>query len=593
MKVRTRGAAVAVAALVVALGAAACSSSGSGGSPGSSANTGNGGNTNTGTNPAPTTAAVSTNSGGGTSGLTPEDINPHPVSDLKQGGTLVWGLDQYSTQWNYNQVNGPEASTANVIDALMPDTFISNAAGQLSPDPNYIVSATQTKTSPQTIEYKLNPKAKWSDGKPITEADWAAEWKALNGKNKGYQVASSTGYDQISSVKQGSNKYDVIVTFSKPYVDWRGLFAPLYPAKYNSTPDNFNKGYLNAIPVTAGPFANPQFNKSAQTVTVTPSTSWWGNKPMLSKIVFKAEESTAANQAYVNGEIDYDFDVAVDPTDYKQIKQASDGHVTLAAGPDYRQFTVNGTHGFMKDEKVRQAIMVGTDRTALIKSDLTGIPWPTVPLDNHFFMNSQAGYQNDTGDLGTYDNAKAKQMLTDDGFKMNGQYFAKGGKTLSIGFTIPAGIQSSKNEGELFQSMMAAIGVKVQIKTVPSNDFFDKYIIPGNFDVSPFSWLGTPFPISSSISIYESPKAGGGQNFTGVANPQVDKLLNQAVAETDPQKAVSLTNQADKLLYQQVHTITLFQRPQMCGVKNGLANIGSFGFATPDYTKIGYLKSGS
>ncbi|HEY2273616.1 MAG TPA: ABC transporter family substrate-binding protein [Jatrophihabitantaceae bacterium] len=587
MKVRTRGAAVAVTALVVALGVTACTSSGSGGNGG-----GTGGNNPTtppgNTSPAP---VVSTNSQGHTTGLTPQDINAQPVSALKQGGTLVWGLDQFSTQWNYNQVNGPESSTANVINALMPDTFLSDAQANLAPDPNYVESATQTKTSPQTIEYKLNPKAKWSDGKPITEADWEAEWKALNGSNKAYQVASSTGYDQIASVKQGSDKYDVIVTFSKPFTDWKALFAPLYPAAYNSDPTKFNKGYLNAIPVTAGPFGNPQFNKSAQTVTVTPDPKWWGNKPLLSKIVFKAEESTAANQAFVNGEIDYDFDVAVDPADYKQIKQASNGHVTLAAGPDYRQFTFNGTHGFMKDEKVRQAIMLGTSRDALIKSDLNGIPWPTIPLDNHFFMNSQAGYQDNTGDLGTYDLNKAKSMLTADGFTMNGDYFSKGGKTLEIGFTIPAGIQSSKNEGELFQAMMKQAGVKVDIKTVPSNDFFDKYIIPGNFDVSPFSWLGTPFPISSSLSIYASPKAGGGQNFTGVSNPQVDTLLKQAISSTDPQQAVSLTNQADKLLYQQVHTLTLFQRPQMCGVKNGLANLGSFGFATIDYTKIGYTKN--
>ncbi len=258
---------------------------------------------------------------------------------------------------------------------------------------------------------------------------------------------------------------------------------------------------------------------------------------MLDKIVFKAEQSTAANQAYVNGEIDYDFDVAVDPADYKQVKSASGGHVTLAAGPDYRQFTFNGTHGFMTDQKVRQAIMLGTNRIALIKSDLTGIPWPDIPLGNHFYMNSQAGYQDNTGDLGTYDAGKAKQMLEADGFKMNGDFYAKGGKPLEISFTIPAGIASSKNEGELFQAMMKVIGVKVDIKTVPSDDFFDKYVIPGNIDVTPFSWLGTPFPISSSLSIYKSPKAGGGQNFTGIANPQVDKLLNQAVSETDQAKA--------------------------------------------------------
>ncbi len=567
MKASRRGAIVAVSALVVVLGMSACTSSKSSSGKGKPSGKKN------------------------TPALKIEDINPQPVSALKKGGTLVWGLDQYSTQWNYNEVDGPEASTKNVVDAVLPEPYLYDAKANVTPNPDYLTSATQTSSSPQTIELKLNQKAVWSDGKPITEADYAAEWSALNGKNKAFQVASSTGYDQISSVKQGpGGKYDVVITFSTPFADWKSLFAPLYPAKYDSSPALFNKGYLNAIPVTAGPFGHPVFNKSAQTVTVTPDAHWWGNKPLLSKIVFKAEESTAANQAYVNGELGYDFDVAVDPTDYKQIKGASKGHVTLAAGPDYRQVTFNGTHGFMTDDKVRQAIVLGTNRDALIQSDLKGIPWPTVPLDNHIYMNTQTGYQDNTGDLGSYSASKAKKMLSDDGFTMSGGYQTKGGKTLEINFTIPAGIQSSKNEGELMQAMMKVIGVKVDIKTVPSNDFFDKYIIPGNFDLSPFSWLGTPFPVSSSLSIYSSPKAGGGQNFTGLTNPAIDKLIKQSVGATDPGQTISLANQADKKLFDEVHTLTLFQRPQMCGVANGLANLGSFGFASIDYTKIGYMK---
>ncbi len=583
MKVPTRGMALVSAALVATLGVAACSSSGNGGGSGN----GNGTGTSSGTAPAP-----ATNSNGGTSGLVAEDINPQPASALKQGGTLIWGIDQYSTQWNYNEVDGPESSTANVMNALMPQPFVSDAKANVTPDPDYVTSAAVTSAKPQTVEIKLNPKAVWSDGKPITEADYAAQWKALNGKTKAYQVAGTTGYDQISSVTQGSGgKFDVVIKFATPFTDWKSLFSPLYPAAYNLDPNKFNKGYLNAIPVTAGPFANAQFDKSAQTVTVTPNPKWWGNKPLLDKIVFRAESATAMNQAYINGEIDYDFDVTVDPTDYKQVKGATNGHVTLAAGPDFRQFTINGGRGFLTDEKVRQALMMGTDRTAIIKSDLTGIPWPDVPLDNHFFMNSQAGYQDNMGDLGTYDQSKAKSLLTSAGFAMGSDgYMAKGGKTLELQFVIPAGYQSSKNEGELFQAMMKAIGVKVDIKTVPSNDLFDKWIIPGNYDVAPFSWLGTPFPISSGVAIYKSPKAGGGQNFTGLANPQIDQLLTKAVAATDPSQADSLAQQADKLLYQEGHTFTLFQRPQMCGVKNGLANLGSFGFATIDYTKIGYTK---
>jgi peptide/nickel transport system substrate-binding protein len=561
--------------LAIAIGAGACGSSSSGG-------TSNG-------------SKATTNDKGQTAGLTVQDINPQPVSALKQGGTVKWSLDQYSTQWNAAQIDGPESSTFNVLSSIMPTPMVSQADASVVADPDYITSISQTSTSPQTITAKLNPTAHWSDGTSITEADYAANLTACDGTpaHKGYQCASNTGSDQIKSVSTNNgDKFSVVLVFAKPFTDWKALFDTyFYPAHYMSTAALFNSGYLNKIPVTGGPFGDPQFNKSAQTITVTPDANWWGNKPLLDKIVFETLSSTAANQAYVNGEINYDYDVAVDPDDYKTISKAQDGHVSLAAGPDYRQITVSSVHGFMTDEKVRQAVEMGINRDLLIKADLNHIPWPTVPLDNHFYMNSQAGYQDNTGDLGKYNTAGAEQLLQSDGFtKDSSGYYAKDGKEIDLDFMIPDGIVSSQNEGELTQEMLKQIGIKVHINAVPINSWSNKYLTPGKFDLAPFSWLGTPFPISSALSIYSSPKDGGGQNFTGTANPAVDKLLKQAVGEPDPATATSLTNQADALLYQEVHTITLFQRPQMSGVTNGLANLGSAGFASVDYTKIGYMK---
>jgi peptide/nickel transport system substrate-binding protein len=37
-----------------------------------------------------------------------------------------------------------------------------------------------------------------------------------------------------------------------------------------------------------------------------------------------------------------------------------------------------------------------------------------------------------------------------------------------------------------------------------------------------------------------------------------------------------------------VHSLILFQEPQLTAVKSTLANVGSFGFAQPDYTTIGF-----
>ena len=58
------------------------------------------------------------------------------------------------------------------------------------------------------------------------------------------------------------------------------------------------------------------------------------------------------------------------------------------------------------------------------------------------------------------------------------------------------------------QNMLGQIGVKLTINTVPSPDFFEKYVRPGQFDFTVFSWIGTPYPISSSRSLYAKPVAG-------------------------------------------------------------------------------------
>ena len=141
--------------------------------------------------------------------------------------------------------------------------------------------------------------------------------------------------------------------------------------------------------------------------------------------------------------------------------------------------------------------------------------------------------------------------------------------------------------------------MKVDIRAVPSDDFFDKYVIPGNYDITPFSWLGTPFPISSSKSIYVNPtKDAKGelqfqQNFARVGSQEIDDLMDKANQSLDQQQAFNYINQADSKIWDLVHSIVLYQRPQMTAVNKNLANVGSYGFAQPDYTKIGFVNSPS
>jgi len=515
------------------------------------------------------------------------DINAKPVDQLKDGGTLRWSIDQFGPQWNTLQVNGNEISMANVANAMLPVGTVTDEHANVSFNPDFW-TAKQISTSPQKIEYKLNPKAKWSNGKPVNADDFISEWKALNGTNTKFNAVSTTGYEDVSSVAQGTDQYDVIATFTKSFAEWPTLFNPLYPAAATATPTAFDTMYNNAFPVSAGPFKFGGFDKSAQTATVVRDPNFWGAKPKLDKIVFKTLDQSAADQAFANGEIDYDFSMANVASSYNLAKTAKNGHITVAGGPNQRHFTFHNS-GVLADLNVRKAIAMGTNRLAIAQSDLTGLPIKNfATLDNHIFVPGQNGYQNNSGSVGKYDPEAAKKILDDAGWKVGGDgYRSKDGKPLTVSFTIPSGTASSANEAKLFQPMMKVIGVKLVIKTVPSGDLFDKYITPGNFEIAPFTWLGTAFPGSGAKSIYVTK---GGQNWTGMSDPVIDQDFDTALSATDLNVYRQKLNDADVHIWDEVHSLFLFQRLDMNGVVNNIANLGSFGFSTIDYSKIGYVQ---
>ncbi|RJL34425.1 ABC transporter family substrate-binding protein [Bailinhaonella thermotolerans] len=525
------------------------------------------------------------------------DINPQPRDKVKDGGVLRWAINEFPTQWNANHVDGNLANALLVINALMPSLFRSDEKGKVTPNPDYLTDAKITATKPkQVVTYTLNPKSKWSDGKPITWRDLAAQWKALNGKNGAYQPADTTGYRDIESVERGKDDRQAVVTFSRPFGEWQSLFyiTPLYPASANETPEQFNKGYVGKIPVTAGPFKFQSFDKTAKTTTLVRDPAWWGDKPKLDSIVFRSMESDAQVGAFTNGEVDL-FDVGPSAADYQRARGAQGAVVRQAAGPDYRHFHLNGESPTLSDVNVRRALAMAINRQAIAQSDLQGLNWPITLLDNHFFMNTQEGYQANGAQPAKYDAAQAGRLLDQAGWRMQGNQRVKNGKPLTVRFVVPSGVQLTRSEAEIAMSMLQQIGVKLSIETVPSDDYFTKYIIPGNYDMTAFAYIGNPFPASGARGNYANAVTGAsgrqwGANLSRVGSPQVDAAMDRAISELDPAKARTLTNEADKLLWNEMGVLTLYQRPQNYAVKNTLANVGARGFYSLRYADIGFTR---
>jgi peptide/nickel transport system substrate-binding protein len=458
--------------------------------------------------------------------LPASDVNPTPRDRIVNGGTLRWPLPEFPSQWNFNHVNGTKGAVEHVIQGVLPYLMRPDEKSVPHPVPEYLESAALKRTKHgQTDTNKLNPRARWSDGRPLGYADFAAQARALSGRDTRYEVSTVSGYRLIRHVEQGDRPGEVEVTFAQTYADWRSLFSPLYPAAAYSSPRAFNTDWMNRLPITAGPFKVQRLDRTGKTVTLARDPSWWGPPAKLDRIVYRAMDTSAIPGAFANHEIDL-MDIGLDAGAMRRVQDVPNTEVRRAGGPDWRHFTFNAAGPVLSDVRVRRAVMLGIDRRVIARSDLTGL-----------------------------------------------------------------GVPVSKREGELTRALLARIGVRLDIKPIPADDALDTYVTQGNFDIVPFSWLGTSFPVSPMRAVYARPHDGRvQQNYSRTGTAAIDTAMDQAIAEIDPANIHALVNRADRLIWRQASVLPLYQRPQLVAARADLANLGAGGFLEPAYQNIGFTR---
>ncbi len=254
--------------------------------------------------------------------LAAPDVAAATRASVSDGGTLRWAVDSVPDTLNTFQSDA-DATTTRVAQAVLPSMYRMDENGSPVRNPDYLESAEVVDTEPkQVVVYKLNQQAVWSDGREIGAADFAAQWRALSGKDSAYWTARNAGYDRIEKIERGADDLEVKVTFSRPYADWKALFSPLYPKDVMGTPDAFNDGARRSLKVTAGPFTVKKVDTKADQVVLTGNPRWWGAPAKLDKIVLRAVPRDERVSELVAGKLDL---AEIDP-------ETAD-EVTLAAAP--------------------------------------------------------------------------------------------------------------------------------------------------------------------------------------------------------------------------------------------------------------------
>jgi len=95
----------------------------------------------------------------------------------------------------------------------------------------------------------------------------------------------------------------------------------------------------------------------------------------------------------------------------------------------------------------------------------------------------------------------------------------------------------------------------------------------GQFQIALFAWVSSPY-ISGNQSIYVTPQGGNiGQNYTRAGDPKVDALFPQINASTDTKASDDLGNQVDALLWKDLYTIPLYQKPTFIAYNSNYTGI--------------------
>jgi peptide/nickel transport system substrate-binding protein len=229
---------------------------------------------------------------------------------------------------------------------------------------------------------------------------------------------------------------------------------------------------------------------------------------------------------------------------------------------------------------VRHAIAYGTNRQQMITRIVSPLTPAIKPLENRMWMPTQPAYQDTSGGFGAYDPAKAKAALVAAGMKMGSDgYFQPTtgplkGKDLSFNLSTTSGVEVRAEIEQLFQASMKNVGIKINIKNYDANTLFGTVLPKGEFDISEFAWVLTPFD-SANQPIYcsYSNTAVCGEDWDHYSNKTVDSLFVKALATINPTQSAAIYNQIDTLLWKDMATLPLFQQPQLFGWSSKYGNI--------------------
>ncbi len=436
----------------------------------------------------------------------------------------------------------------------------------------------------KSITIKLRDDITWSDGTPLTSADFVFTYEMLMADTN--IVQSRYPYaDYVTSV-EAPDERTVVVNFSEPFAPWlttvfryvipKHVLQPVFDAKGTIDDAEWNR----APTVGVGPFVFDEWETGSHIrFKANPN---WIDPPILEQVFIRIVPDDAAQEAAI---IAGDTDIGVFLSSDQIEKLEAGGTVKVVAAPSgyneawFLNVNPETAHPAMLDVNVRKAIALATDRFTIVKDLLD----PNINPVNVTFWDATPPFGNPSLSPYPYNPEEAKKLLDAAGWvDSNGNGTRdKDGVELELRYiTNMRGLR--KDVQAVVAQQWSLVGIKAKLENYSSDIFWNSYntggpMAQGLYDIAEYS-SNTAFPdpeasanwLCSEIASADNPE---GANWQGYCSEKMDALLKQQASTLDLQKRIELYHQISQLMYDEAIYIGMWLDPDLYSINTRLQNV--------------------
>jgi peptide/nickel transport system substrate-binding protein len=420
----------------------------------------------------------------------------------------------------------------------------------------------------KTWTFKTQPNAKWSDGKPLTAADGAANTAGLVNHIANASAPNPTtlvvNYDETPGPTWVLGQFQQFFILPKhiwaQHVGHNGAGLKTFPN--------------NAPVVGSGPFTLVKYQKN-QITLFKRNDSYWGTKPKVDEFGLQQYSSDDAMVTALKAH-DLDAIEAVPATAMKTLRN-SGFEVSDVPGLDQTDFIINSnpqkkTHRELLNLKVKEAFDHAIDRQKIVDVTFLGaakLPSSIIPA------SAGAGWHNPHLMPVSFDIPLANRLLDQAGFKRGSDGIrVADGQKMSYNVVAPTDVQSIPRTFQIIQTDFSKIGVQLKQQALDSSAAFAKMTAPDNtyqdFDLAMWDWTALIDP-DFMLSVVTCDQYGGWSD-SGYCDKNYDKMYTEQQVAPSEAKRRQIVWDMQAMLYNQRPYLWLANDDSVAAVSSSWAD---------------------